>query len=71
MADSTPHDYVMCHNCKGNKKVRGLGFMQIDCLRCQGKGWTLREIIREKEVDEALEVLSSKRAYKRREKKPE
>lgn len=29
---------MRCPNCRGNKKVQGLGWMEGDCMRCDGTG---------------------------------
>lgn len=34
----------MCMDCRGAKKVKGLGYMEIDCNTCNGVGYLIKMI---------------------------
>lgn len=61
---------MRCKRCGGNKRVQGLGFIEITCPMCKGTGETFEskklEIIEEEpEQEQEQEQVYKKRGRKR------
>jgi hypothetical protein len=56
----------MCMTCRGQKKVQGLGWMEIECANCDGLGRvpTLDADTKESKVDVSVPVKSAKKGSK-------
>ena len=61
----------MCSGCNGQKKIRGMGFVEIDCPTCKGVGrleldhWVCeicKKEIAKDAVQEAVETVKKTRA---------
>lgn len=55
---------MRCKRCGGNKKVQGLGFIEITCPTCKGTGETF-EPSRLEVVEEEPEIIEEP-VYKKR-----
>lgn len=52
---------IICTQCKGNKKHRGIGSMTVTCDMCNGKGYIYKQ-----EEDDKPQVLESQKKYARK-----
>lgn len=48
---------MRCHSCLGNKRIMGLGWMEVECPTCKGRGEAIHHVAKLSDTELTGSVL--------------